>query len=181
MPRQFYQSASGAQERDFHCTLINSRCLARNRNGRQQCARRSFRHPFCMLHTKEKLGVEVRSSRVHGCGLFALRVFEKGDVIIPYTGQTTDRARMVQTQHRNGSPYGVALAGGVWVDSSCLRGLGAYINSPTRSSGRTANVHMMQAQFNIPTDERLFLPEDPQTRLRLLSIPNNTMQIGSFG
>ena len=74
--------------------------MARNRHGSgPQCGRYSFRHPFCLQHTKEKLGVEIRPSGIHGCGLFALRTFKKGDVIVPYTGDPSSRAFMLQTQH----------------------------------------------------------------------------------
>ena len=169
----FSQTATTVQEKNFRCSLKDSRCMARTRHGSGvQCGRRSFRPPFCLQHTREKLGVETRPSGIHGCGLFALRTFEKGDVIVPYMGDPSSRDVMWQTQHRNGSPYGMALAGGRWVDASCLRGLGAYINGSTRNRGQTANVYMTQAKLESPVDERLFGPKDPQTELRTLTVPN---------
>ena len=171
MVRIFSQVAATAQEHNFRCRLKYSRCMALNRHGfGTRCGRHTVRHPFCRQHTKKKLGVDMRPSAIHGCGLFALRTFERGDVIIPYTGDPTNRTHMFRTQGRNGSPYGVTLAGGHWVDAACLRGLGAYINSPTR--GQTANINMMQAKFDLPTDERLFGPKDRHTELRTLTVPN---------
>ena len=173
MVRFFYQTAATAQEQNFRCALKCSRCMARNRHGSgPQCKRYSFRHPFCLQHTKEKLGVEIRPSGIHGCGLFALRTFKKGDVIVPYTGDASSRAFMVQTQHRNGSPYGIALAGGHWVDAACLRGLGAYMNGSSHNRGQMANVYMTQAKFDLPADECLFGPNDQQTGLRTLTVPS---------
>ena len=169
----FSQAAATAQSPPFRCALKTSRCMARNRHGSgPRCGRLSFRHPFCLQHTREKLGVEVRLSRIYGCGLFAIRTFEKGDVIVPYTGDTSSCAIMWQTQQRTGSPYGIALAGGQWVDAACLRGLGAYINGSTRNRGQAANVHMTQAKFDLPVDEYLFGPKDPHTELRTLTVPN---------
>ncbi len=53
-------------------------------------------HPYCALHTREVLGVEVRPSQIKaaGLGLWAVRDFPKGTVLFHYEGE-----RMTQSEY----------------------------------------------------------------------------------
>ena len=87
---QFVQEEEGGT-RPWKCHLRMTRCQATVQDGRRtrRCQRWSFRHPFCLPHARALLGVTVRPSRVPGagCGLFTVRPFQKGDVMVPYTGE----------------------------------------------------------------------------------------------
>ena len=150
--------------------------MATNQNG-NRCGNRSYRHPICwaffcfnviqprcLRHSRSIAGVDVRPSRIPnaGCGLFAYRELQPGDVVIPYTGEVFEHQSPLQRQiislcnHRDvplgrtESPYAfkhirmygyirvTAMHNGI-VDASCLRGLAAYANT-----SRRPNVHVRQ-------------------------------------
>ena len=109
----------------FTCPLELTRCVATTRAG-TRCRRRSFRHPLCMQHLWS-VGLDLRPSPIHGCGLFATRPFRKGDVLLPYTGTrhlsqsvmlpgspARNRASgpIPALQNRTESPYAFQVAGG---------------------------------------------------------------------
>lgn len=50
------------------------------------CKRATIRSPFCLQHTRDLLGLNIKGSGIHGCGLFAERDILPGDVLTPYTG-----------------------------------------------------------------------------------------------
>jgi hypothetical protein len=175
MTYTFTQFATSDVERDFTCKLVQTQCAVRDSTG-IQCPLVSVFHPFCKFHLKDKLGVEVRRSTIHGCGVFALRIFQRGDVIVPYTGEHTNCQVMLATQGRHRSPYAVQLANGQWVDASRIRGTAACVNGPTHGSGMSANVRMVQASFKLPRDARLFGCVDPTTDLQSLVGPRRTLR-----
>ena len=89
------------------------------------------------------------------------------DVITPFTGDRfVSLAVMQRTQGRNGSPYATAMHGGEIIDASCLRGLGAYANTPVRAvAGHTSersNARWDQTTVRLPQDAALFGPPDAQ-------------------
>lgn len=53
----------------------------------ERCHRITRYAPFCAECARATLSVRVGPSSVHGLGLFALREFEAGDLVAPYTGQ----------------------------------------------------------------------------------------------
>lgn len=141
---------------DFTCHLEVSRCHA-TVAGRRRCARRTFRHPFCLQHARALLGLEVRTSPVHGCGLFATRLIKRDDVLAPYTGRWFPSAQaFLQSSHgRPSTPYAFQLQGGELVDASCLRGLGAYANQAPRGQGPN-NTRVSQATVRHREDRHFF-------------------------
>lgn len=145
----------------------------------QQCRRRTFRHPFCSQHGARPFGVTVRRSRVHGCGLFAVRAFRAGEVMLPYTGET--RAVLQQPVdpglgERTGSPYAFAHARPpaedrradtlpgrgrtLLVDAACSRGWAAYANHSDHP-----NVQATAAVLEGP-ESPAWGPTDPSSGLR---------------
>lgn len=75
MPRRFTQySDANPNVVEFECGIVYRQCKALIRNGRgPRCQRTTFRHPFCLQHCRQLLGLEVRPSGLPGagCGLFA--------------------------------------------------------------------------------------------------------------
>ena len=133
------RAASGAVT--FECPLQYTQCCARTASNQQQCRRVTFRHPYCAHHLRQRLGLQVRPSRIHGCGLFSTRDIQAGDVVLPYTGERRAAFR--------GTPYvfGLAAPARTYVDATCLRGFGGYVNEargtgrPTNVTARVATVH----------------------------------------
>lgn len=93
----------------------------------------------------------MRESSIHGYGLFATRNFSRGDVIIPYTGESfssvdamltslpgNDRApSWPESQGRTMTPYAMRVHGDSIVDATRVRSYAACINGSTRGKFRS--------------------------------------------
>lgn len=108
-----------------------------------------------------ELGLDIRPSHIHGCGLFATRPFLKGDVLIPYTGDVVDAPPRPNA-------YTYALRPG-FVDASCLRGAAAYANGNRHGRrdrpGIHNNVTVHRCTVNARTHFATFVPDpaNPKT------------------
>ena len=124
----------GAKPR-FSCRLQGARCAAANNKGNTRCRRTTRRYaPFCELHCKRFLGVQVRPSRTQaGDGLFAAKDFSAGEPIAPLVGETVRPSEMI----RRYGPFADAVAPyvvssnrvgrvPVLTDGACRRGIGFY-------------------------------------------------------
>ena len=83
------------------------------------------------------LGLTINQTTNQGCGLFATRNFEKGDVIVPYLG-------LVSPDRPLQSAYTVQVSKKRYIDATLLRGLGSFVNH----SGRSSNVYARLATFH---------------------------------
>lgn len=147
MVRRRYSQTDTVTGALFQCDLAMTRCQARTTRG-HACRRRSFRHPYCLQHAGHILGLTVGPSQIPGagCGLFAVRSFRKGDVLLPYTGERTTLPAMTARGLSGKLPYAIGLRGrpaGAIIDSGCTRGLAAYANAGGSGMPRPANVLSM--------------------------------------
>ena len=87
------------------------------------CSKMTETPPCCLECTVRYLGLTInQSGRLGlGCGLFATRNFEIGDVIVPYLGLVSPD-RPVQ------SAYTVQVSQKRYIDATLLRGLGSFVN-----------------------------------------------------
>lgn len=133
----------GDTEAVFRCFLEKKRCLAKTKKG-TRCSRTSFRHPYCLQHCQLLLGVKVGVSSIPnaGCGLFATVDFEKGDVILPYTGR-----KFASLDDVDSSVFTIQLENrrGI-IDATCLRGMAAYANH-SRNHGNACS-----SQFSLSSE-----------------------------
>lgn len=93
---------------------------------------------------------------------------QKGDVILPYTGQFITSSEMIERQKRNETPYAFKMHNGL-IDASCHRGLASHINH-----NRSSNLKVKQATIVLPRDNRYFKrdAEHPEY-YNVLSTPKN--------
>lgn len=163
----------------FACRLLRKQCKAQvpsggRRGSVRRCHTRSILHPFCTRHARTLLGLRVGHSPIHGCGLFATRTFERGDVLVPYTGVRHASAdeygrdqRHGARLHRRGpsSPYVYPTHPG-YVDAACKRGLASYANQPRRGRSETGFARRVNARVVTlsvgPHDEKYFLATDAE-------------------
>lgn len=157
MPRT-YRHTDGTTGISWSCRLKVQQCMAMtSRNTR--CGRRTFRHPFCLQHLRSQLGLDLRPSSVHGCGLFTIKAFHPGDVLIPYTGERVSPAEF----RENAYNYQLLLPAGIaYDDASCLRGAAAYANSSMRRAGVPANATAVQAKI---TQHHAFVAQEDSSSL----------------
>ena len=101
----------------------------------QSCTCTTWCQPLCAQHTQEVYGVRLGHSAVLKCvGLFATRVFRKGDLIVPYMGRDEVRLTMHDGQIVH-SAYTMQRAGNQTVcDGAVSRGLGAMANHSSQSA-----------------------------------------------
>ena len=162
MTRVFRQGA-------FSCELKIKRCAAKNKGrNAHRCSRVTYRLPFCLQHSRLYMGVDVRPSTIvgAGCGLFAHRPLQSGDVVGPYTGKEFANVAQLQAARNGVIPmYTYQGVGGWVVDGACERGLMGYANE-ARGSGRQncMTVQQFTLSFGPPQNhQNLFGPVDPNT------------------
>lgn len=165
MVHKVFSQTDTVSNKQWTCQLRNSRCLAftKNKVGGQprQCNRVTFRHPFCLQHCKNYLGLTVKPSRIAGCGLVATKTFKVGDVLLPYTGQEERRADL-QANGIHDLPYAFATTSGNVMNAACQRGLAAYANASLHGQHK-ANITTVMGIIRMPEHQHFFGPPDPQT------------------
>lgn len=127
----------------FRCHLSCGQCTHLKVNGARCKNRVCFGTPICWVHTMRLYGVKVRTSPVAGKGLFATRPFQSGSWICPYIGEGVTGACLNQRYPGDRTaPYAVENDGS-YVDSACVRGVGAMSNGLFRRNGapRAASRH----------------------------------------
>ena len=100
------------------------------------CSNMTETPPCCCGCTAQYRGLTINQTSL-GCGLFATRNFEKGDVIVPDLGLVSPD-RLVQ------SAYTVQVSNKRYIDATLLRGLGSFVNH----SGHSSNVYARLATFH---------------------------------
>jgi hypothetical protein len=140
MSFSYQETAPGGKS--FACNLLCERCAATTARG-SQCSRTTCKvHPYCHSHLKSVMGLVVRPSGVSadaGDGLFAVRNFERGDLISVYYGEKLSQAK---TSSRYGDedttgPYAVTSnlnpRSRTVIDAACVRSAAAYANDLVNS------------------------------------------------
>ena len=114
------------------------------------CSNMTETPPCCLKCTAQYLGLTIKQTN-QGCGLFATRNFEKGDVIVPYLGLVSPD-RPVQ------SAYTVQVSKKRYIDATLLRGLGSFVNHSSHSSNVYARLATFHAsQFPRKQDGRSYM------------------------
>ena len=107
------------------------------------CSNMTETPPCCLDCTVQYLGLTVNQTTNQGCGLFATRNFEKGDVIVPYLGLVSPD-RPVQSAYAN------QVSKKRYIDATLLRGLGSFVNHSGRSSKAYARLATFHANHFSP-------------------------------
>lgn len=114
---------------NFQCHLQCGRCSHIKANG-QQCGNRvCFGAPVCWIHNKQRYGVQIKDSGVHGKGLFATRPFLANVPLCPYEGENIS-TRCLNNRYPGNTtaPYAVTKSRYRVLDSACRRGIGSMAN-----------------------------------------------------
>lgn len=130
----------------FSQSLQRVRCAAQNQNGAICGNVICIGLPYCHVHRKSAMGLQVKRSLIpnSGRGLFAAKLFHKGDVIGMYNGQILDgddltkRYGVLQNRH---CPYVVAVGRGAnmkIVDAACRRCVMSMANGSSSLSQSNA-------------------------------------------
>jgi hypothetical protein len=135
--------ATGQHPRDaaYRCELHGGTCAVVG------CGAPTVVHPVCYAHASSVLGIELRPTPSHGCGLFATRAFRKRQLIAPYIGHlvagkrtrvggrervafdlTCPDAVVRPGYHRTVSPYAVDFSARQVVDATCMRSWASMAN-----------------------------------------------------
>ena len=72
-------------------------------------------------------GVDIRPC-THGMGMFALKSFDKGELVVPYIGENISDDELDRRYGDDVAPYAIKLENGRTLDAACARGLGSYAN-----------------------------------------------------
>ena len=111
----------------FGCDLRCDQCWGISNSG-QRCKRITCaRLPTCFQHTRTMFGVDIRPSR-HGMGMFALKSFDKDELVAPYIGEKISDNELDKRYGDDVAPYAINIGGGQTLDAACTRGLGSYAN-----------------------------------------------------
>ena len=187
---------------EFRCHLECDQCVFIKPDG-QRCRNRvCIGYPVCWVHTKKEYGLRVKDSTIAeaGKGLFTLTGVENGEWICPYVGeQISQECLDARYPGDQTAPYAVAdgqfvfgdfddlvneniqgFIGSPYIDSACVRGVGAMANGLFRRDGRsrTAAVHnatidarpgyaglWLRARKDIEPDSEIFVHYGPQYTL----------------
>ena len=127
------------------------------------------------------MGVDIRMSRIPnaGCGLFAHRAINKGDIVGPYTGETFPNMVALLAARSTITPvYSMQMAHGQLVDATCVRGVMGYANEP-RFHIDTSNMKRFTMTIQA-TQLALFGPEDPNTGMCPVLSPTQCHRANPF-
>lgn len=141
---------------DFRCRLRCDQCSYVKPDG-QRCRNRvCIGYPLCWIHTKKEFSLRVKDSTIEGAGkgLFATTGFYQDQWICPYVGENVthgcldarypgDVTAPYATQYENP----LAFNAGDFVDSACVRGVGAMANGIFLPDGTSAGVEHHNAQI----------------------------------
>jgi len=147
MPLQYtHANVSTPETKYFRCNLQCEQCKATTPSGRQ-CERRVCKWlPYCWQHSRLLLGVRTDISQAlpGDTGLYALRSFQKGEMVAPYGGERLTESQINERYGREGSigPYLLNQ-----VDSGCRRFIASAPNGAfgTVDPSR-ANIHFAPTQ-----------------------------------
>lgn len=143
-------------EVEFGCQLDSVQCDAETKTGAACRKQAVIGLPFCYIHSKTYLRLEVRDSEIEGAGkgVFAYnphadhgRVFSRGQFICEYVGEVLTKD---EVDERYGdtddltAPYVIQVSANRFLDAACRRGIAGVINHST-----TPNVQFYSYQGRI--------------------------------
>lgn len=103
-----------------HTIRVTAQCAYHGEKG--QCKRMTtITHPYCAQHTREVLGLQVTKSRIPraGLGLYAVRLFKKGQNIVEYRGEKMSTKQYDAKYEGQGlGAYGIELDARYVLDAS---------------------------------------------------------------
>lgn len=122
----------------FNCHLTCDQCTYIKPNG-QRCGNRvCIGYPMCWIHNKKLYGIRVKDSTIPGGGkgLFATQPIRGRVYICPYVGENiTQECLDSRYEGDVTAPYTVFdNESGIYVDSACVRGVGAMANTSRRTN-----------------------------------------------
>ena len=153
----------------YRCHLHPVRCPVVEGTRRHRCNVWTHLRPVCAFHARGGLGIELRRAGRNrmGCGLFATRTFEAGDLVCPYLGakRSAEEWRCPHssgTATEQGSGYAIQVDeedGTVFqYDASCERSYGSMVNhAPSRQS----NTDFVLFRGLLPSHIGERIPEEP--------------------
>lgn len=133
-PKQHPPEYKAGQQPIVECT----RCHKQT-NGRHRCKRRSCKtYPFCWQHLMQQ-GLRVMPSTIPGIGngLFAIKTFNRNDIVCLYTGDLLSDPQFDARypDRHNPSQYVLQAKRGVNIDArSTASDVGRYANHATRNA-----------------------------------------------
>ena len=127
----------------FEGELKDERCEGENEKG-ERCIEITCMHPpFCLWHMNKVLGLSIRPSLIPGAGrgLFAVRDFKKNVKLTPYVGEMLTK-RELESRYGSESvaPYALLITNNKYIDSACVRGVGAYANAALKEGEANARL-----------------------------------------
>jgi hypothetical protein len=124
----------------FECKLESSQCGAETKTG-APCKKNSvIGLPFCYVHSKSYLKLEIRDSDIEGAGkgVFAFnphanhgRVFSRSEFICEYVGEVLTAEEVDErygATHDLTAPYTIRVSANRFLDAACRRGIAGVIN-----------------------------------------------------
>ncbi len=119
------------------------RCTATNKNGKRCRNSTLKRYPYCWIHCRSLLGVDIKKSHIpdSGEGLYAFKDFKKGQPIAPYSGPIKTTYE-IQDEYKNGlCPYCFAIDSMHIVDAKnpADSGMGRYANDCRAANTRASH------------------------------------------
>jgi SET domain-containing protein len=134
-----------------HTILVKAQCKFKGKNGR--CKRMTvLTHPYCARHTREVQGVYVAKSTIKmaGLGLFAAKVFKKGETVAEYAGEriSTEKYNRRYAKEDYGA-YGMSVNRNLVIDArKTSSGIGRYVCDYS-GSGKKPNVEYLEEKKKI--------------------------------
>lgn len=126
-----------------HTLSITAQCAHTDAQGKQCKRNTKITHPYCALHSRSVLGLEVKPSFITlaGLGLYATRDFAKGAHIINYEGEKITTKEYTERYAKEGfGTYGMTLNKKYVLDArKTSSGLGRYV-CDYHGSGHKPNV-----------------------------------------
>lgn len=144
--------------------LEQRRCIAIKPN-QKQCKLTSIFLPYCQKHTKTELGLEVKTSTLPnaGNGLFALKEFQKYDIITEYIGDkitNTNADEIYGVELNDLIPYGVSLNSRYIIDSACVRGIGSLANDSRSSKINNASLIIEKGHVFLQATKKILIGQE---------------------
>lgn len=164
-----FQYVSADTTSKVACNLECRRCQATVAKGNRQCSKTTCKFlPYCFVHLRTELNLEVRVSTIpnSGFGLFTLIDRDIGDFIAPYHGRllTLDQMNSMYGNATNDlGPYVVKMGANKYMDTACMRSAGSFANAnPSHNNAKLAidNAHNtvnIKATKRIKAGEEVFL------------------------
>jgi hypothetical protein len=123
--------------RDSACPKSKcDRCTGITKTGQVCKLRTCIRLPYCFIHARKILYLEVKSSTIPngGCGLFTTKDRSKNDKIAEYIGESLSVSEYkTRYPHENGK-YVLQIKKGLYSNAKCIRGIAAMANTKKNKS-----------------------------------------------